>query len=101
MLGKLTEPVSQSDWTELLGRVEYALNNTVHDTTKQTACILLFGVNQRGPQVDELSEYLAVKLNQALAVDLPQIREQASEAIAVSQRKNELLYAKRSVPPAH
>lgn len=101
MLGKMTEPdVSQSDWTKLLEKVEYALNNTVYEITKQTACDLLFGVRQRGPQIDELSEYLEYRLNDDVVRDLVSNREQASSAIRTSQLKNEKLYAKRSVPPS-
>lgn len=98
MLGKMSEPVSQSDWTSLLGRVEYTLNNTVHDTTKQTASKLLFGVDQRGPDIDEMSEYLDCKLNPLRQLDLNQIRSDASAAIRASQNKNKI--AKRSVPPS-
>lgn len=100
MLGKMTEPVSQSDWAPLLGRVEYTLNNTVHDTTNQTASKLLFGVDQKGPEIDEMSEYLDNKLNPLQQLDLEQIEQVASAAIRVSQDKNEIQYAKRSVPPS-
>lgn len=36
MLAKLTEPVGHSDWVNKLVDVEYAINNTVHSTTKNT-----------------------------------------------------------------
>jgi len=42
----------------MLNRVEYAINNSIHSSTKQTPSILLFGVAQRGPQIDTLTEYL-------------------------------------------
>lgn len=99
MLGKMTEPVSRSDWTTLLERVEYALNNTVHESTKQTASRLLFGVDQKGPEVDELSEYLDGRLNTISRIDLEEIRNKAAEDIKISQNRNEVQYLKRSVPP--
>ena len=42
----------------MLQRVEYALNNTESATTKQTPSVLLFGVNQRGPQIGLLTEHI-------------------------------------------
>jgi len=58
MLDKLSEPLNQSDWYKLVNRVEFAINNSVQKSTGKTPSILLFGSNQRGPIVDELSEYL-------------------------------------------
>lgn len=99
MLGKISEPINQSDWSRLLNRVEYALNNTTSSSTKQTASILLFGVAQRGPEVDELTEYLIERLPKT-RLDFDKIRVGASEQIEKSQRQNEVQYAKRSFPPA-
>lgn len=97
MLSKSTEPVRQADWSQLLTRVEYALNNTVHCSTKCTPSELLFGVTQRGPEVDILSEHLASKV--AVSQDLESIRELAAEHITHSQGRNERLFATRSKKP--
>lgn len=61
MLGKLSEPLNQADWYKLVSRVEFALNNSIQCITKKTPSILLFGCEQRGPVVDELTEYLEKK----------------------------------------
>lgn len=101
MLSKLSEPANQSNWSKLLVKVEYAVNNSVHCSTKQTPSVLLFGVHQRGPNVDELTEYLEEKqINDGnQPADLLTIRQDADEAIRNSQIRNEVHYAKRSVLP--
>lgn len=43
---------------QILTRVEYALNNSVHCSTKKPPSVLLFSVQQRGKEIDELSEFL-------------------------------------------
>lgn len=58
MLGKLTNPINHADWSRLLSRVEYAINNSVHSSTQETPSKLLFGVTQRGPEIDKLTELL-------------------------------------------
>lgn len=63
MLGKMTEPILHADWTKLLESVEYAMNNSTHRSTGETASRLLFGVDQRGKVVDKLTEYLDAKIN--------------------------------------
>lgn len=42
MLSKMSEPLQHADWAKLLGRIEYALNNTISCSTKDTASKLLF-----------------------------------------------------------
>lgn len=58
VLAKITDPISHADWKKKLSDVEFALNNTVHCTTKQTPSRMMFGIEQRGKVVDELTEYL-------------------------------------------
>lgn len=99
MLGKLSNPVNQADWSRLLSRVEYAINNSVHSSTEQTPSKLLFGINQRGPEIDELTEFLETQQVSPSVRDLSEIRDQADTAIKKSQVRNEIQYAKRSVPP--
>lgn len=48
MLSKLTEHITHADWVSKLVIVEYALNNTMHATTRKSPSLLLFGVEQRG-----------------------------------------------------
>lgn len=59
VLAKLTEPMNHTDWGAKMSEVEFALNNTVHCTAKQTPSQLLFGVEQRGKVVYELTECLS------------------------------------------
>jgi len=40
-------------WYKVLTEVEFAINNTIKSTG-----LLLFGVNQRGPNIDRVKEYL-------------------------------------------
>ena len=58
MLAIISEPIQHSDWSRLLLDVEYAINNSVHSTTKQTLSVLLFGISQHVRIVDKLTEYL-------------------------------------------
>lgn len=58
MLSKTSEYVQHSDWVKRLKEVEHAFNNTSNRSTKMTPSNLLFGVNQRGDIVDELTKYL-------------------------------------------
>lgn len=99
MLGKMTEPVQHADWTRILTRVEFAINNSFHSTTQQLPSVLLFGVPQRGVDVDELTEYLDDLNAPLVSPDLTALRLDALTRIEKSQIKNELQYAKRSVPP--
>lgn len=99
MLGKITEPVNHSNWSRMLSKVEYAINNSFHSSTKQTPSMLLFGVAQRGPEVDKLSEYFEDKNIQTSPPDLSALRLEASSKIEKSQCRNESSYLKRSVPP--
>lgn len=98
VLGKISEIQGQTDWSLVLHRVEYALNNTSSATTKQTPSVLLFGVNQRGPQVDLLTEYVE-EIQAKKRVNLVNVRKDALEEIEKTQRSNESYYAKRSVNP--
>lgn len=97
MLGKSTESVQHADWSKILPRVEYALNNSVHCSTKRTPSELLFGVTQRGREVDSLTEHLDSKV--ATPQSLETIRESAAERITGSQARNERLFLTRSKPP--
>lgn len=99
MLGKLSEPVQHSDWVKMLGRVEYAMNNSIHSSTHQTPSVLLFGVAQRGLEVDNLSEYLEDRSDLEPCRDLNSIREVAARHIEESQGRNSASFHKRFPSP--
>lgn len=89
MLAKITEPIQHSDWSKMLRKVEFAMNNSVQSSTKQTPCILLYGTPQRGCEVDVLCEYLDDKNQSDEPRDLNAIRMIASENIE-KRLKNEI-----------
>lgn len=88
MLSKLAESATHADWRTKLMQVEYAFNNTNHTSTQVSPSILLFGVEQRGRIIDELTEYLQQKEKVHKPVDLKKIRSEASNAISKSQERN-------------
>lgn len=85
MLGKLTEPLQHSDWTKQIKHVEYALNNTVQKSAGTSPSQLLFGVQQKGPDVDYLTEYLEDQDPLPASRDLDLIRDSALTNIQKSQ----------------
>lgn len=102
MLSKITDPISHNDWTKMVCQVEYALNNSTHSTTKKTPSQLLFGVDQKGEIIDYFTEHLEKKQLGNISTDdrnLTQIRQEASNAIAISQEKNLKYFAKKNTQP--
>lgn len=97
MTAKVTDPIDHSDWVKQLSKVEFSLNNTVHCTTKQTPSKMLFGTEQRGEIMDELTEYLQDCYGEEYK-GLNEIRSQASEAIQKSQLYNQKYFAERHKP---
>lgn len=97
MLAKLTEPISHTDWKARLLDAEFAMNNTVHCTTKGTPSQLLFGTEQRGRVVNELTEYLREVYSKHYD-DLEDLREEAKEAIEKSQLYNQKYFEKHHKP---
>ena len=91
MLSKLT------DWVSKLVNVEYALNNTMHATTRKSPSLLLFGVEQRGRIIDELTEFFEDKTI-SKACDLDKIRLEASENIEKTQKYSQLYFLRHSIP---
>lgn len=85
MLGKLSEPLNHADWSKRLLQVEAAINNSIHSVTKQTPSKLLFGVEQRGEFIDELTEYLDADKNTENHRNLGQIRAESLKLIERSQ----------------
>lgn len=97
MLAKLTEPIGHADWVRKLSEVEFAMNNTVHSSIRDTPSKLLFGIEQRGAVVDELTEHLEVTYSDE-DVDLVKMRGQASEAIRKSQTYNQQYFDQHHKP---
>lgn len=97
MLGKMTEIKNQSNWSRILNQVEFALNNSISQTTKYAPSMLLFGILQRGPNIDHLTEHLEeIRANKQ--ANLVKIREKADEAIQLSQKKSVERHSQRVAP---
>lgn len=58
ILARHSDQVTYVDWVKNLGKVEFAINNTVNRSIGMTPSQALFGVGQRGETVDRLTEYL-------------------------------------------
>lgn len=99
MLSKTTDPMNHSDWTKMLSEIEFALNNSVHSSTRNTPSRLLFGVDQRGKIIDYMTEYLQNKHTEPPQQTLRELRDDAADAIKKSQETNERLFAKKNKPP--
>lgn len=97
ILAKVTDPVNRADWKQKLSEVEFAMNNTVHCATKQTPTKMLFGVEQRGKIVHELTEYLNEKYS-VKEESLQEIRKRAVENIQKSQLQNQKLFEQKHKP---
>lgn len=88
-LGKLSSPLNHADWSQKLSQIEYAINNSTHATTGETPSRLLFGMNQRGEILDELTEYLEERNVGNERAQLDEIRAGADERIRKKQQNDE------------
>jgi len=61
--------------------------------------MILFGVDQKGPIVDKLYEYLDDKINKDKKIDLKDIRDKANLKIVESQKRNEIIKADKQKSP--
>lgn len=69
---------------------EFAINNTVHCSTKQTPSKMLSGVEQKGEVVNELTEYLKECYGYGNNYEsLDEIRKSATKEIQRSQLRNQ------------
>lgn len=93
-LAKLSDSVEHANWRQKLTHFEYAMNNTNNSSTGESPSKLLFGVEQRGVYVDELTEYLSVKRTDE-SVDLGTIRNDASDLMERSQQYNSQYFASK------
>lgn len=78
MLAKITDNSVGDHWYKLLTEIEHALNNIIHNTTKEVTSKLLFGVMQPGKITDYIREYIKGKVDQG-DVKLEKIRKAAAK----------------------
>lgn len=98
MLGKLTEPLQHSDWVHQIKHVEYAINNTIQKSVGISPSMLLFGVQQRGPNVDYLAEFLEGSDLNKEERDLDSLRSKSAENIKNSQKSSHSYSLRNSCP---
>jgi len=82
----------------MLGEIEYCINNTVNKSTGKSPSKLVFGLNQRGPHVDEVKKWAGSNVNASIR-DLVNIREAAIERMQQEQQKQKLYYDRRHKVP--
>ncbi|GJQ68671.1 hypothetical protein Trydic_g17211 [Trypoxylus dichotomus] len=88
MLAKLC--VDKKIWNKMLHEVEFALNNTVNSSTKETPSKLLFGVPQTGRVSDELRQILLDSYGNER--NLEEARNEAEENIKKQQEYSKAYY---------
>lgn len=94
MLGKIIDSSTSSHWYKMLEEIEYALNNTVHKTTKEIPSKLLFGIVQRGKITDQLWEFINNNINYK-KWKLQDIRNSAAERIKTCQEYHKNYFDKK------
>jgi len=100
MLGKWSNPINQADWYKLINKVVHAINNSVHSSTLKTPSTILFVVDQKGPIVDGIYEYLDDKLNKDKNIDLKDISDKANLKIVESQKRNKIIKTAKQKAPS-
>lgn len=94
MLAKMTDNLANNPWFKILPKVEFALNNTISKTIGETPSKVLFGVNQRGKNIDAIKKYFEKNVNQTNR-KLDTIREKVTDKILKSQNYNKKYYDKK------
>lgn len=98
MLAKITDSSVGDHWYKMLEEIEYALNNTIHKTTKEIPSKLLFGVTQRGKVTDYVREYIENEVNDR-KLDFSKIRDTAAKEMETVQKyAKDYFDRKRKVP---
>jgi len=98
VLAKMTDNLTNNPWFKVLPEIEFALNNTTSKTTGETPSKLLFGVNQRGKNIDAIKEYLEENVN-VKDRKLDVIRKKATDKIQKFQNYNKNYYDKKRKTP--
>jgi len=100
MIAKIVK--SPDEWDQVLSKVEFAINNTIHKATGQTPSKLLFGIEQVGEITDKVRYALDV-VNETKdsvgAEGMLELRETASEQIRKTQDKSAIQYNKSHIEP--
>ncbi|KAL0117611.1 hypothetical protein PUN28_008779 [Cardiocondyla obscurior] len=97
MIGKLINNDEKLYWYKIIWDIEFALNNTIHKTTRETPSKLLFGVEQKGKIIDAIREYLNLNLADNDR-DLQLMRARAADRIMRSQKYNKEYFDKKRKP---
>ncbi|KAK9674756.1 Integrase zinc binding domain, partial [Popillia japonica] len=92
MCSKLTTDISK--WDDVLGQVEFGINNTVNRSTGECPSVLLFGVHQKGQLEDEVRTFLESRVITETG-DLNLIRNKASKNIIKTQDYNKCYFDKK------
>lgn len=90
------------EWDQVLSKVEFAINNTIHKATGQTPSKLLFGIEQVGEITDKVRYALDVLNETKDSVDadsLMKLRKTASDNILKTQDKSAIQYNKSHKEP--
>ncbi|XP_011705725.1 PREDICTED: uncharacterized protein LOC105460929 [Wasmannia auropunctata] len=98
LLAKLVDKSAGNYWYKTLTEAEFAINNTTNKSTGYTPSYLLFGVEQRGPNIDGIKEYLGEK-EAPSERDFELIREKASTNITKSQEYNQYYFDQNRKKP--
>lgn len=85
----------ERDWDKCLGKIQWGINNTVNASTQKTATEALFGLKMR----DDLSNKLDI-VDQPLASNLQELRQDISHNIQRGQEKMKLRHDKNRIPAA-
>lgn len=99
MLSKLLHEGGQN-WNLFLNKIQFAINNIVNRTIKNTPSKLLFGINQHGDTQDFLRLILEVENSKNNNRDLNKIRQNAQDNNLDLQLKNKAYYDSNR-HPAH
>jgi len=94
----MTDNLTNNPWFKILSEIEFALNNTTSKITDETPSKLLFGINQRGKNIDAIKEYLEENVN-VKDRKLDVIRKKATDKIQKFQNYNENYYDKKRKTP--
>lgn len=98
LLAKIVDNSSGKYWYKMLIEAEHVLNNTANKSTGDTPSRLLFGINQRGSNIDGVKEHLEEK-NASSNRNLETVREKVEKNILKSQEYNQHYFDKSRKKP--